>query len=91
MRMYELLGFQHIVLYLFPALLFLVLFGLLLAYSHMRSQRNEERKSEIIERFPAGIEGRDAPFPLGLALIILGTILWVILYIWGIGVLGVKI
>jgi hypothetical protein len=35
MRFYDLLNFQHIMLYAFPTLVFIVIFGLFLAYSHL--------------------------------------------------------
>lgn len=91
MRLFSLLSFQHIILYLFPTLVFMVIFGLALAYSHLKSDDAEERKKKIIYRFPEGIEDRDAPFPLAMILIIAGTIIWVLLYILGTGLLGVKI
>jgi hypothetical protein len=50
-----------------------------------------ERDSRIIERYPGGIEGRNAPFPLVLYLTVAGTIIWVLAYIALIGVLKVKI
>jgi hypothetical protein len=46
---------------------------------------------KVIERYPGGIEGRNAPFPLVLILIILGTVLWAYFYILVTGLLGVKI
>ena len=49
-----------------------------------------ERESRIIERYPGGIEGRNAPFPILAYLIIIGTIIWVLAYILLIGVLKVK-
>ena len=69
----------------------MVIFGLALGYSHLCGKDTEERKKKIIYRFPEGIEDRDAPFPLSMLLIIAGAIFWVIFYILGIGLLGVKI
>jgi hypothetical protein len=91
MRLYELLSFQHVMLYLFPALIFIILFALFLGFSHFHGKDSKRRKREIIERFPEGIEGRDAPFPLAMALTIAGTVIWGFLYIWFTGMLGVKI
>ena len=91
MRHFNLLNFQHIVLYVFPALIFMVVFGLALAFSHLRSEDAEARKRKIIYRFPERIEDRDAPFPLSMMLIIAGAIAWVFFYILGTGLLGVKI
>ncbi len=91
MRYFELLGIQHFVMYLFPALATIVLFIIGLGYYYIHSKDSEERKNRIIEQFPGGIEGRNAPFPLVLYLIIAGTIVWGLAYLILIGVLGVKI
>ena len=91
MRLFTLLNFQHTVLYLFPALIFIIIFGMALAYSHFHTQDSEERKTRIHSRYPEDIEDRDAPFPLALILIIVGTVLWSFFYILGIGLLEVKI
>ncbi|MFH2220481.1 MAG: hypothetical protein ABII68_12595 [Pseudomonadota bacterium] len=91
MRFFYLLNFQHIMLYLFPTLIFMVIFGLALNFSHLNSKDAEERKKKIIYRFPDGIEDRDAPFPLAMILIIAGTLIWVFFYILGTGLMGVKI
>lgn len=91
MRFFSLLGIQHFVLYLFPTLAFIVLFMAGLKYSYIQKKNSEQRQSRIIEKYPGGIEGRDAPFPLVLTLTIAGTIVWWLLYILFIGRLGVKI
>ena len=91
MRFYTLLNFQHVVLYIFPTLIFIVVFGIGLAFSHFYSKDSEARKKEIYHRYPAGIEDREAPFPLVMTLIIAGTVLWAFFYIWETGILGVKI
>jgi hypothetical protein len=78
-------------LYLFPTLIFIWIFGLTLAYSHLESDDAEERKQKITYRFPGDIEDRDAPFPLAMTLIIAGTVIWVFFYILMTGWLGVKI
>ena len=41
--------------------------------------------------YPGGIEAKNSPFPLFLILVIIGFLLWAILYALGIGLLGVKI
>ena len=91
MRHFNLLNFQHIMGYLFPALLFMLIFWVALAYSHLRREDAEEKKKKIIYRFPEEIEDRDAPFPLSMILIIAGTVIWVFFYILAHGLLGVKI
>jgi hypothetical protein len=91
MRYFQLLGMQHFALYLFPALAAIVLFIIGLGFYHIQRIDSEERKTRIIEQYPGGIEGRNAPFPLVLYLTIAGTVVWVLAYIILIGVLGVKI
>jgi hypothetical protein len=90
MRFFDFLGFQHLVLYLFPAVLFILLFFAGLKFSYIETRRSQERESTIIEKFPDGVEGREAPFPLVLSLTIAGAIVWGLLYIFFIGTRGVK-
>jgi hypothetical protein len=78
-------------MYLFPALATIILFIIGLGYYHIRRKDSAERETRIIEQYPGGIEGRNAPFPLFAILILAGTIVWVLAYIVFIGVLGVKI
>jgi hypothetical protein len=91
MRNFEVLNIQHFVMYLFPALAFILIFAAGLGYFYVRSRDSEERRSRIIESYPGGIEGRNAPFPLVVSLIIAGTVIWSLLYIVLTGVLKVKI
>jgi hypothetical protein len=91
MRYFEVLGMQHFVMYLFPAIAFIALFILGLGFYHINRRDSADRESRIIENYPGGIEGRNAPFPLVLYLIIAGTVVWVLAYILLIGYLKVKI
>ncbi len=91
MRYFEVLGIQHFFMYLFPAIATIVLFIIGLGFYHIQRKDSAERESRIIERFPGGIEGRNAPFPILAYLIIIGTIIWVLAYILLIGGLKVKI
>ena len=91
MRFFELLNFQDVVLYLFPAFIFLFIFGTALAYSHFNARDSEARQKKIYGQYVEGFETRNAPFPLSLVLIIFGTVVWAFLYILIIGLLGVKI
>ena len=91
MRYFELLGIQHFFMYLFPAIAFIALFIIGLGFYHFNRKDSAERGSRIIERYPLGIEGRNAPFPLLVYLVVFGTIIWVLAYIILIGVLKVKI
>jgi hypothetical protein len=91
MRYFELLNLQHFVLYLFPTLATIVLFAAGLGFYYLRRNDSAERESRIIEEYPGGIQGRNAPFPLLLLLIIVGTVIWSLAYILFIGLLGVRI
>ena len=91
MRYFEVLSLQHFFMYLFPAIAFIALFIIGLGFYHFNRKDSAERESRIIERYPGGIEGRNAPFPLLAYLVVFGTIIWVLAYIVLIGVLKVKI
>ena len=91
MRLFELLNLQHVVLALFPALVFVFIFGLALAYSHLRTEKGEKRAKETYYVFPENIQDRRSPFPLALSLIIAGTLIWGFLYILVSGILERKI
>lgn len=91
MRFYELLNFQHIMLFVFPTLVFILIFALALKYSHFKTDRTEERQKTIIYKYPEGVEDKNAPFPLAMTLIIIGTVLWGFFYILLHGLLEVKI
>jgi hypothetical protein len=91
MRYFELLGIQDVVLYLFPTVIFVLVFALALACAHWRGPDDARRHRQILYRFPDGIEDRNAPFPLAMGLIIAGTVLWAFGYILMTGLLGVII
>lgn len=91
MRYFEVLNIEHFVTYLFPTLVFIVIFVAGLGYTYVRRKGSEERATRIIESYPDGIKGRNAPFPLVVSLIIVGTVVWCLLYIILTGVWGVKI
>ncbi len=91
MRYFSLLGFQHVVLFLFPTLLLVILLYLGLSRAHFRGKNSEEREKTIVHSYPEGLEAKNSPFPLILILIIFGFLLWAFFYIFVIGLLGVKI
>ena len=91
MRYFDLLGVQHFIMYLFPALAFVALLIMGLGFSYIHRKDSKARETCIIEQYPGGIQGRNAPFPLVLILTITGAIIWGLGYIVLIGVLGVKI
>jgi hypothetical protein len=91
MRFFELLNFQDVVLYLFPAFVFLFIFAMALAYTHFNDRDSAGRQKKIYGQYVEGFETKNAPFPLSLILIIIGTVVWAFLYTLIIGLLGVKI
>ena len=91
MRFYALLNIQDVILYIFPTLAFILLFGVGLSYAHWHTKASENRMIRVTHLYPDGIEERNAPFPLVLVLIIAGTLIWAFFYILFIGLMGVKI
>lgn len=91
MRYFDLLNLEHLILSLFPALIFFLIFAAALGFIRTGRRKGEEDEDRIIEEFPGGIQGRDASFPLALTLIIIGTIAWGLAYILVTALLGVKI
>jgi hypothetical protein len=91
MRLFALLNFQHIMAFLFPTLIFMVVFGLALGFKHFHSADAEARKSRILERFADGIEDRNAPFPLVMIVLLAGAVIWGFFYILMHGLLEVRI
>jgi hypothetical protein len=91
MRLFHLLNIQHFVLYLFAAIIAVVLLAVALGYTHFRGGDSDERLTKIVHTYPSDIEERNSPFPLFLALVILGTVLWAVGYIVAHGIYGVKI
>lgn len=91
MRYFEWLAVQHVIMYVIPTFVFALLFAIGLGFYHFRTRDAADRESRIIEKFPDGIEGRNAPFPAIAYLTIAGTVVWVLGYILAIGILGVAI
>jgi len=91
MRFFELFNLQDVVLFLVPTVVFVILFGMALGYAHFRSREPERGKERPYYTFHDGVEDRRSPFPLALTLIIAGTVIWGLLYIFFVGFLGVRI
>ncbi|NNG06230.1 MAG: hypothetical protein HKM90_00735 [Desulfobacteraceae bacterium] len=91
MRFFHLLNLQHIVLFLFPTLIFIVLLYMGLSRAYFQTRDSEEREKRVVHTYPDGLAARNSPFPLILILIIIGFLLWGAFYAIGIGILGVKI
>ena len=91
MRYFFLLNWQHFMLYLFPTVASIIVFAVGLGFYFIKRSDSADRKDKVIEEFPGGIQGRNAPFPLVVMLVISGTVIWSLAYILLIGFLGVKI
>lgn len=91
MRLFDLIGFRDVVLFLFPTLIFIILFYFGLSRARLHKKDSEERERTVVHQYPEGIEARNAPFPLLLILVIIGFLLWAFFYAFGIGHLGVRI
>ena len=76
MHFFDLRSFQHLVLFLFPTLIFILMVAAALKKVHFRTRNSERRFREIRHVFPGGIGDRDAPIPLGPILLIVGFLLW---------------
>lgn len=75
-RYFELLNFQHFILYLLPALTALLVFASALGYMHFRGRNDEDDGASVHYVFPGGIKEQNKPFPLVLILVIVGTVIW---------------
>ncbi len=91
MRLFHLMNLEHVALSLFPTLLFILVFALALAFTHLKGDDSEKRLAAVMDRYPEGLEDRNAPFPLAMTLIIAGTVFWVLGYIFYIGLGRVSI
>ena len=81
MRLFDLLGFQHVMAYIFIGLLFMVVFGIGLAYVHFHSPDDRRRKEGNYGSFlPKACPSETPPFPLVMVLIIVGVVIWGFVY-----------
>jgi hypothetical protein len=88
MRLFELLNLQHVVGFFFPTLVFMLVFGIGLAFSHFRSDRGGRTPGH---KFVDGLQDGHSPFPLVMMLIITGTFIWAVAYILMYGLTEVKL
>ena len=80
MRFFELLSLQHVALFFFPSLIFILLLAAALGFVTLRTRSSEQRKRRVTHVFPGGIEERDGPVPLAVLLLIAGFFLWAVVY-----------
>jgi hypothetical protein len=91
MRFFALLNFQQLMAAFFSALLFMLLFIVALGYIHFHSENDQQRLTLIHARYHEQIDGRNAPFPLAIVLIIGGTLIWGFFYILFYGIEQVRL
>ena len=88
MRFFELLNLQHVIGYIFPTIVFMLIFGIGLAFAHFKTG---SKPPEPGHKFVDGLEDGHSPFPLIMVLIIAGTFIWGVAYILMYGLTEVKL
>jgi hypothetical protein len=81
MRFFEILNNQQVAALIIIAIIFLILFGVALAFIPMSGPKAKAFNIKVIQNFADGINKGDGPFPLIITLLIAGTILWTVFYI----------
>lgn len=83
MRFFELLNFQHMMASLLIPLIFMVLFSVGVLLLPLVSSNGKKEVSQETHTFNDNISEGDGPFPMIVALIITGTVLWAVFYtVW---------
>ena len=80
MRFFELLNFQHLMGSLLIPLIFLVLFGIGLSFLPLINSKEKKDAVGEAHEFNDNISEGNGPFPMIVALILVGTILWALFY-----------
>jgi len=88
MRFFSLLNLEQWVGTIFPTLVFMLVFGVALAFSHFRSDRGSNSPGK---QFVDGLADGHSPFPLVMIMIIAGTAIWAVAYILMYGLSEVKL
>jgi len=81
MRFFELLNTQHVLALILLTLIFAILFGVTLSVLPLFGSKARVLNIKAVQHFADGIEKADGPFPMIMALIVGGTVLWAIYYI----------
>jgi hypothetical protein len=90
MRFFELLNFQHAMGSMLVPIIFMVLFAVGLSFMPL-VKSSKKKATEEVHQFNDDIKEGDNPFPLIMALIISGTVLWAVFYIFYYGLSEVTI
>jgi hypothetical protein len=91
MRFFELLNYQHMMGSMLIPIIFMVLFAVGLSFMPLVSSIKKKNVNEETHQFNDGIKEDNNPFPLIMALIISGTVLWAVFYIFYYGFSEVTI
>jgi hypothetical protein len=81
MRFFELLNTQQVLALIILTVIFAILFGVTLWVLPMSGPKSRVSNIKAVQHFADGIEKANGPFPMIIALIIGGTVLWAIYYI----------
>jgi ABC-type methionine transport system permease subunit len=81
MRFFELLNTQQVLALIILTVIFAILFGVTLWVLPMSGPKSRVSNNKAVQQFADGIEKANGPFPMIIALIIGGTVLWAIYYI----------
>jgi ABC-type methionine transport system permease subunit len=81
MRFFELLNTQQVLALTLLTVIFAILFGVTLWVLPMSGPKSRVADNKAVQQFADGIEKANGPFPMIIALIIGGTVLWAIYYI----------
>lgn len=81
MRFFELLNTQQVLALIILTMIFAILFGVTLWVLPMSGPKSRVSNNKAVQQFADGIEKANGPFPMIIALIIGGTVLWAIYYI----------
>ena len=91
MRFFELLNFQHMLGSVLVPLIFMVLFGIGLSLLPLVSSKGKSEPAHEAHEFNDNISEGDGPFPMIMALIVAGTLLWALFYTLWYGFSDVKL
>ncbi|MCG8332887.1 MAG: hypothetical protein MJE63_00090 [Proteobacteria bacterium] len=80
MRFFEIVNLQHALGSLLVPLIFMVLFGVGLSLMPLVNSKDKKPSKEL-HQFNDDISEGDNPFPMVMALIIIGTVVWALFYI----------
>jgi hypothetical protein len=88
MRFFDLLNLRHVALFVFPTLIFVIVFAMALRRIYFRTDNSAKRLEEVRHVFPGNVGARNGPAPLALILIIAAFIIWALFYAVSMALMG---